>query len=46
MNGNDGIEDIWGDGRETNSTPIPDEWQDIHHRDAEDTEKGTADERG
>lgn len=31
------LEDIWGDGRSTNSTPIPDEWD--RHRDTEDIEK-------
>lgn len=31
------LEDIWGDGRATNSTPIPDDWD--HHRGTENTEK-------
>ena len=30
------LEDIWGDGRATNSTPIPEDWD--HHRGTEDTE--------
>ncbi|HPD32167.1 MAG TPA: hypothetical protein PLL20_19410 [Phycisphaerae bacterium] len=29
--------DIWGDGRATNSTPIPEEWELVHPRDTEET---------
>jgi hypothetical protein len=31
------LEEIWGDGSPTNSTPIPEDWD--HHRGTEDTEK-------
>lgn len=33
------LEDIWDDGRATNSTPIPEDWD--HHRGTEDTEKNS-----